>query len=273
MTNLSLESLAKFSQSKSYFNLEKKIVFITGAASGIGLSMANAFALNGANLALLDINGEQLEKSKKALNLVAPESEIMIFQTAVNDEKGVSLAVEQAISNFGKIDILINNAGISMNQPTLELSGESWRRAMDININGVFYCSQAVGKFMVQQGSGIILNISSMYGVVAAPERAAYCTSKAAVAMLTKSLAIEWAPLGLRVNAIAPGYVKTTLVEDLIDKGRMSLEALIKRTPAGRLGNTDEIASITLFLASEHSSFINGHVVVADGGWSSYSYI
>ena len=274
MTNtISIDFLARLSEGKSYLKLENKVVFITGAASGIGLSMAYAFAANGAKLILLDLNAEALKQVKQALADVLPEVEVKTFTAAVNDEEAVNLAVAQSVEHFGTIDVLVNNAGVSMNQPTLELSGESWRRAMDINDNGVFYCAQAVGRQMIAQGFGNILNVSSMYGVVAAPERAAYCTSKAAVAMLTKSLAIEWAPLGLRVNAIAPGYVKTALVEELIAKGRMDLEALIKRTPIGRLGQADEIASITLFLASEHASFINGHIVVADGGWSSYSYI
>lgn len=274
MTNtISIDFLARLSEGKSYLKLENKVVFITGAASGIGLSMAYAFAANGAKLILLDLNAEALDQAKQEISFAIPEVEIKTFKAAVNDENAVNLAVTQAVEHFGRIDVLVNNAGVSMNQPTLELSGESWRRAMDINVNGVFYCAQAVGRQMIAQGSGNILNVSSMYGVVAAPERAAYCTSKAAVAMLTKSLAIEWAPLGLRVNAIAPGYVKTALVEELVAKGRMNLEALIKRTPIGRLGQADEIASITLFLASEHASFINGHIVVADGGWSSYSYI
>jgi NAD(P)-dependent dehydrogenase (short-subunit alcohol dehydrogenase family) len=126
---------------------------------------------------------------------------------------------------------------------------------------------------MLTQGSGVILNTASMYGTVAAPERAAYCASKAAVVMLTKVLAIEWAAKGLRVNALAPGYVRTALVEELVRTGRMDLDALTRRTPARRLGEPHEIATLALFLASEHADFINGQAIVADGGWSAYSYV
>jgi NAD(P)-dependent dehydrogenase (short-subunit alcohol dehydrogenase family) len=181
--------------------------------------------------------------------------------------------VAVAHARFGRIDVLLNNAGISMNRPTIDLSAADWRRAIDINLNGVFYCAQSAARRMLQQGAGVILNTASMYGVVAAPERAAYCASKAAVVMLTKVMAVEWARAGLRVNALAPGYIHTALVDQLTQAGRMDLDALIRRTPAGRLGQPHEIATLALFLASDGASFINGQAIVADGGWSSYSYI
>ncbi len=274
MTNtMSAEVLARLAHGKSFLDLAHKAVFITGAGSGIGRAMALAFAANGARLALLDINPLSLEQARGELLALFPGIAVQTYAAPVNDEQAVQDAVAGAAAAFGGIDILLNNAGISMNQPTLELTGADWRRAMDINVNGVFYCAQAVARHMVGQAHGVILNISSMYGVVAAPERAAYCTSKAAVAMLTKVMAIEWGRLGLRVNAIAPGYVKTDLVDELVKAGRMNVEALARRTPLGRLGEPQEIAALALFLASEHASFINGHVVVADGGWSAYSYI
>ncbi len=274
MTNtMSADVLARLAQGKSFLEFANKVVFITGAGSGIGLAMAQAFAATGARLALLDIDASGLEHSRAALLSAFPGLDVQTYAAAVNDEQAVQVAVATAEAAFGGIDILMNNAGISMNQPTLELSGADWRKAMDINVNGVFYCAQAVARGMVKQGHGVILNTSSMYGVVAAPERAAYCTSKAAVAMLTKVMAIEWAKLGVRVNAIAPGYVKTALVDELVAAGRMDIDALIQRTPMGRLGEAHEIATLAVFLASEHASFISGQVIVADGGWSAYSYI
>lgn len=274
MTNsMSGDVLARLAQGKSFLDLADKVVFITGAGSGIGLAMAQAFATTGARLALLDINAQGLEQSRIALLSSFPGLNVQTYAAPVNDEQAVQEAVAAAQAAFGGIDILLNNAGISMNQPTLELSGADWRKAIDINVNGVFYCAQAVARGMVKQGHGVILNTSSMYGVVAAPERAAYCTSKAAVAMLTKVMAIEWGKQGVRVNAIAPGYVKTALVDDLVAAGRMNLEALARRTPLGRLGEAHEVATLAVFLASEHASFINGQVIVADGGWSAYSYI
>ncbi len=274
MTNpLSVDVLAHMAQGKCFLNLANEVVFITGAGSGIGLAMARAFAANGARLALLDINGPRLELARDELLSLFPQMALEIYIAPVNDERAVQAAVAAAEAAFGRIDILLNNAGISMNQPTLELSGADWRKAIDVNLNGVFYCAQAAARGMVERRRGIILNTSSMYGVVAAPERAAYCTSKAAVAMLTKVMAVEWGKLGIRVNAIAPGYIKTDLVDELVAAGRMDTDALIRRTPVGRLGEPQEIASLALFLASEHASFINGHVIVADGGWSAYSYI
>lgn len=272
-TSMSLDTLARLAQGKTFLDLKDKVVLITGAGSGIGLATALAFAANGAQVALLDINAANLEAARGQILEVAPQAVASTWLAGVNDEAAVQAVIDGIVGRHGRLDVLINNAGISMNMPTLELSGENWRKAMDINVNGVFYCAQAAGRRMLEQGSGTILNLSSMYGVVAAPNRAAYCTSKAAVAMLTKVLAIEWAASGLRVNAIAPGYIKTALVEELCKAGRMDLEALSKRTPMGRIGEPQEIAALALFLASDQSSFINGQVIVADGGWSSYSYI
>lgn len=256
-----------------YPELAGRVVMITGAASGLGLEMAHAFAQNGCRLALLDINEDGLKAAQEDLQRAYSGLETASAVCAVNDEAQVAAAFETIGKRWGRLDILMNNAGISMNCPTLELSGEQWRRAIDINLNGVFYCGQQAARIMVRQGSGVILNISSMYGVVAAPERAAYCATKAAVAMLTKVMAIEFASKGLRVNAIGPGYVRTALVDEVASQGRLDLDALARRTPAGRLGTPREIADLAVFLASDRATFINGHVAVADGGWSAYSYL
>lgn len=260
-------------QYKNFSDLAGKVVFITGAGSGIGRAMADAFAVNGARLALLDINAGLLEKAQAELQAAYPGAEVATCVASITDEVAVENAVADVQALFGRIDVLLNNAGISMNKPTLELAAADWRRAIDINLNGTFYCAQSVARRMVAQGSGVILNTASMYGTVAAPERAAYCASKAAVVMLTKVLAVEWAPSGLRVNALAPGYVQTALTDELVRTGRMDYNALINRTPARRLGKTHEIATLALFLASDGAAYINGQAIVADGGWSAYSYI
>lgn len=276
MTNtVSVDALSQLvqDQGKAFFGVENKVAFITGAGGGIGHAMAQVFAAGGARLALLDIDSAALKRVEKELRASYPGLIVQTYCAAVNDDLAVEDSVAQAEAYFGGIDILLNNAGISMNRPTLDLSAADWRRAIDVNLNGVFYCAQAVGRRMVEKGHGVILNTSSMYGVVAAPERAAYCASKAAVAMLTKVMAIEWGSAGVRVNAIAPGYVRTALVDELVQAGRMDLQALIKRTPIGRLGTPSEIAALALFLCSDHASFVTGQVTVADGGWSAYSYI
>ncbi|WP_083438790.1 SDR family NAD(P)-dependent oxidoreductase [Herbaspirillum autotrophicum] len=266
-------ALHAIAQYKNFSDLAGKVVFITGAGSGIGRAMADAFAVNGAHLALLDINADLLAQVQRELHATFPQIDVMTFVASITDDVAVAQAVDAAQQHFGCIDVLLNNAGISANRPTLELAPADWRRAIDINLNGVFYCAQAAGRHMVQQGSGVILNTASMYGTVAAPERAAYCASKAAVVMLTKVMAVEWAPAGLRVNALAPGYVQTALVDELVRTGRMDLDALVKRTPARRLGQPHEIATLALFLASGSAAYINGQAIVADGGWSAYSYI
>lgn len=266
-------ALHAIAQYKNFSDLAGKVVFITGAGSGIGRAMADAFAVNGAHLALLDINADLLAQAQRELQSAFPQIQTLTFVASITDDVAVAQAVDAAQAHFGRLDVLLNNAGISANRPTLELAPADWRRAIDINLNGVFYCAQAAARHMVAQGSGVILNTASMYGTVAAPERAAYCASKAAVVMLTKVTAIEWAPSGLRVNALAPGYVQTALVDELVRTGRMDLEALVKRTPARRLGQPHEIATLALFLASDSAAYINGQAIVADGGWSSYSYI
>jgi NAD(P)-dependent dehydrogenase (short-subunit alcohol dehydrogenase family) len=270
---LDAHALLDSARQNRFPDLAGKVVFITGGGSGIGLAMADAFAANGARLALLDINPAALAAASAQLLSSHAGLEIATYTASITDDVAVEAAVAQAETRFGRIDVLLNNAGISMNQPTMELSAADWRRAIDINLNGVFYCAQAVGRRMVRQGAGVILNTASMYGVVAAPERAAYCASKAAVVMLTKVMAIEWARAGVRVNALAPGYIQTPLVDQLVRDGRMDVDALKRRTPAARLGQPHEIATLALFLASAGASFINGQAIVADGGWSSYSYI
>lgn len=256
-----------------YADLAGKVVFVTGAASGIGLSMADAFAANGVCLALFDINADALTAAKQTLHEAHADVEIITITGSIADELAVEEAVAQTKKRFGSVDVLLNNAGIAMNKPTLDLSPSDWRRAIDVNLNGVFYCAQAAARRMVGQGSGVILNTASMYGLAAAPERAAYCASKAAVVMLTKVLAVELAKSNVRVNAIAPGYVQTALVDQLVRDGRMDLDALTTRTPSGRLAQPEEIAAIALFLASGTASFINGQAIVADGGWTAYGYI
>lgn len=271
--DIDAHALHAVAQYKNFPDLAGKVVFITGAGSGLGRAMADAFAVNGAQLALLDINAELLSKAQQELQASYPAIQIEACVVSINDDVAVENAVAAAHARFGRIDVLLNNAGISMNKPTLELAAADWRRAIDINLNGAFYCAQSAARRMLAQGSGVILNTASMYGTVAAPERAAYCASKAAVVMLTKVLAVEWAPSGLRVNALAPGYVQTALTDELVRTGRMDFDALIARTPARRLGKPHEIATLALFLASDSSAYINGQAIVADGGWSAYSYI
>lgn len=256
-----------------YPEIKGKVVIVTGGANGIGLAMAKTFARNDAHIMLLDINEDALEKAAVSLTQGGEVPFVDTFQASVDDEEAVERAFSFCLERFGQIDILLNNAGISVNKPSLELSAEEWRRGIAINLNGVFFCAQAAAKRMIQQKGGVIINTASMYGLVSAPERAAYCAAKAGVVSLTKTLAVEWASYGIRVNAIGPGYTLTPLVEELGQKGRLDLESLCRKTPLGRLGTPEEMAKLALFLASDTAGFVTGHTLVADGGWTANGYL
>ncbi len=255
-----------------YPGLQGKVVFNTGAANGIGQAMSQAFARHGARLLLLDLDAQNLERARLELLSVHPDLEVETVLASITDDVAVEAAMQTCIERFGRVDVLLNNAGISMNKPSLEVTGEEWRRAIDIDLSGVFYCSQAAGKRMVQQGGGVILSTASMFGLISAARRAAYCASKAAVVSLCKTLAVEWAPHNIRVNSICPGYIQTALVEDLIARGALDAQVITQRTPLNRLGNPAEIAEMALFLASDAAAYVTGHAMVADGGFTANGF-
>jgi NAD(P)-dependent dehydrogenase (short-subunit alcohol dehydrogenase family) len=252
-------------------DLRGKNVVITGGAKGIGYATAEAFVRQGARVALLDMDPAALDAAVAGLR--AAGGEALAAQASVTDAEAVERAFAQVEQAWGGIDVLVNNAGISANKPSLDVTPEEWRRAVDINLTGVFLCARAAGRRMVPKGEGCIINLASMYGVVAAPDRAAYCATKGAVVLLTETLAVEWGPAGVRVNALAPGYVETDLVRDLAARGRLDPERLKQRTPLRRLAQPAEMADLAVFLASSQAAYITGHTLVADGGWSRYSYL
>lgn len=266
-------AMTTMGQRVTYPSLSGKSVLITGGASGLGLAFAEAFAANGAHLTLLDINSEGLARVSENLKTANPGIGVGTACGSTTDEVAVEAAFAQAVSRFGRIDVLLNNAGIGMVKPTLELSAAEWRNIVDINLTGVFLCAKAAGKYMTRQGCGVILNMASMFGVSAAPQRAGYCSTKAAVVALTKVLAVEWAQFGVRVNALAPGFTGTALVNELARAGKIDLERLKKGTPMGRLGEPGEIAELALFLASDNAAFITGQAFVADGGWTANGFL
>jgi len=257
----------------TYPGIFGKVAVITGGGSGIGLAMAEAFARNGSRVMLIDINEQAMAAARQAIEQATPAAEVVTYCASVTDDTAVEAAFVYCESQFGSVDILLNNAGISINKPSIELTTEEWRRGIDVDLNSVFICAQAAARRMVNNGGGVIINTASMFGVASAPERAAYCAAKAGVVSLTKTLAAEWACHGIRVNAIGPGYVRTALVEGLIKSGRLDVNALNRRTPAGRLAEPEEMAEIVLFLASDNASFITGHTLIADGGWTANGYM
>ncbi len=249
-----------------YPDLAGRCVLITGAAAGIGLAMARAFARQGARLVLLDMNEAVLEVAQALPNAAGVVG-------SVADAGDVTRAFDAADEHFGGVDVAIANAGVSMNVPTLDLSPDAWRRALDVNLTGTFLTAQEAGRRMIPHGRGVILLMASMYGVVAAPERLGYCVSKSGVVMMAKALALEWARHGIRVNGLAPGYVRTALVEDLAARGRLDVARLEARTPIGRLIAPEEVAEAALFLASDTAGAVAGQILGVDGGWAVNGYL
>lgn len=232
-------------------------VLVTGGARGIGRAVADAFAARGARVCILDRDAVP----------DAPDGWLCVAGN-VADAGEVEAAFAAMDAAWGGVDVALANAGFAMNVPTLDLSVEDWRRTVDVNLTGAFLTAQAAGRRMVRDGSGLILFTSSLYGSIGGAERAAYCSTKAAVANLARSLACEWGPRGVRVNALAPGYTETTLVTDLVAQGRLDPLALTARAPLRRLVRPQEVAALACFLASPAASAITGALLPVDAGWN-----
>jgi NAD(P)-dependent dehydrogenase (short-subunit alcohol dehydrogenase family) len=250
--------------------LDKKVAVVTGASKGIGKGIALRYAQEGAKVVVTsrstDLLAAVVEKIK------ASGGEALALPVDVRSAQSVQSVVDETVKTYGRLDIMVNNAGISMVKASEDLSPEDWTRALETDLFGVFYGCQSAGRQMMKQG-GSIINITSAYGIVAAPMRAAYCASKAAANHLTKVLAVEWAGKKIRVNAIAPGYVRTELVQDVMDRGLLPLEGIKKRTPQGRMGEVEDLLGLAVYMASDESSFMTGSVVSIDGGWTAYGYL
>jgi 3-oxoacyl-[acyl-carrier protein] reductase len=252
--------------------LEGKAALVTGASRGIGKAIALSLAKEGADVAI-NCSTSLKEAKEVAREISGLGRRAIVVQADVADKAAVDEMVEKVVADLGRIDILVNNAGMAIVAASAELEEERWRRGIDVMLTGVFLCSQAAGKEMIKQKSGKIVNIASINGIDAFPERACYCSAKAGVMALTKVLGCEWARYDINVNAVAPGYVETDLVSNLAEKGVLDINELADRTPKGKLAAPGDVADTLVFLASEDSKHIVGQTIVVDGGWTAYGYL
>ena len=245
-------------------SLEGKVAVVTGGTSGIGRAIVHGLADAGADVVATSRRPAQVEEA--AADVEARGRRTVRVTSDVTDRASLEAARERVISALGRVDILVNCAGRTKRQPTLEMAEADWQAILDTNLLGTLRACQVFGRPMLEQGSGRIVNIASLSSFVALFEVAAYSASKAAVASLTKSLALEWGPRGVNVNAIAPGVFPTDLNRSLLE-GTGRGKEFIARTPLRRFGRVEELAGAAVFLASDAASFVNGEVLVVDGGF------
>jgi NAD(P)-dependent dehydrogenase (short-subunit alcohol dehydrogenase family) len=248
--------------------LAGKTALVTGATKGIGRGIATALAGEGARVVV---------NARTAADCAAVARDLgggaVGIAADLSRSPEVHRLAREAEAALGEVDILVNNAGQPRVAPSVDLPEADYRYTMDLNLTAYVLLSQAIGRGMLERGRGVVINVSSMNGTVPFPERLAYCVSKAGVNMMTRIMAIEWAAAGVRVNAIAPGYVETEFITYLGQRGIVDRAALARRTPLGRLGTPAEIGAVAVFLASDEASFVTGEILTADGGWSAYGYL
>lgn len=243
-------------------DLKGKIVIVTGGASGIGLATAKAFLDKGSKVVIGDYNKETGEKVVNELK--NQYADVLFIEVNVADEKSVENLVSQTVSHFGQLDIIFNNAGIGIQKPTHELTDEEYKRVIAVNQDGVFYGMKYALREMLKAGGGSIINTSSILGSVGEPTSIPYAASKGAVNLITKSAALEYADRNIRVNAVAPGFIETGLV----NKEALGefYDGLVAKHPIGRLGKPEEIAHAVVFLAE--NDFVTGTTILVDGGYT-----
>ncbi|MBU1913161.1 MAG: 3-oxoacyl-[acyl-carrier-protein] reductase [Candidatus Omnitrophica bacterium] len=241
--------------------LEGKVALITGGARGIGKEIAMLFARNGSNIAICDVNLEEAEKTAQEIRGLGRES--LAFKADVTDSSQVQDMVDKILDKFNKIDILINNAGITKDNLLLRMSEEEWDKVIAVNLKGTFVCTKFVSKVMLKQRFGKMVNLASIIGIIGNAGQANYAASKAGIIGLTKSVAKELASRNICVNAIAPGFIRTDMTSKLPEEVQKKMLSVI---PLARFGEAKDVADLALFLSSESSSYITGQVIQVDGG-------
>ncbi|MBC9732349.1 SDR family NAD(P)-dependent oxidoreductase [Nocardioides marmotae] len=247
-------------------SLEGKTVWVTGAGRGAGRAIADGMAALGANVLLQARTATEIDLAAEKIR--ANGGRALAVAGSVADPRTADRVVNLAVAEFGRLDVLINNAGIS---PALrrseQVTDDEWSAVIDTNLSGPFYTTRAAGRVMLAQGSGSIVNVSSVHGTVGFPRLAAYSASKGGLELLTKTFAVEWAASGVRVNAVAPGYLETQMTEGLRNSDRHH-EMIRSKIPLGRFGRPEEVVAAVAYLASDASSYVTGTIVRVDGGWT-----
>jgi len=251
------------------YNLKGKVAIVTGASQGLGVSFARGLTKAGADVVIMARNLDKLKRVAEELDQYSHQ--IIPIRGDITQLNDVENVIEETMDKFGKIDILVNNAGIAVVKRSEEMSFREWQQVIDTNITGVFLCAQVAGRQMLRQGYGKIINIASQYGFVGASyvPQVSYVTSKSAVLGLTRELAVEWAPLGLNVVALAPGFFRSAQTIWAFEEDKDLGKKLLERIPMGRMGKLEELEATIVYLASAASNYMNGQALILDGGFLS----
>jgi 2-deoxy-D-gluconate 3-dehydrogenase len=251
-------------------NLDGRVALVTGAGSGLGQAATIELARRGAHVVFTELP-DRLDRAAETLDLVeAAGGTGLILALDVLDLVNIREVADATAAVRGRIDMLVNNAGVNIRQDAFEVTEEAWDRVIDTDLKGVFFMAQAVGRIMRDQEpqGGSIVNIASVMGLGGYYQRAAYCSAKAGVVNLTKLLALEWAPVNIRVNAVCPAFVDTPLTRPMFESQPAAYDDILYRTPMGRLGQPEEVAQAIAFLCGPESSYVNGLPMTVDGGWT-----
>lgn len=249
------------------FDLTGKLALVTGASRGIGCTTALCLANAGADVVVTSRNLRDAEPTAQAIQEMGRNS--LALSLDVRDLESIQRAVDQTVEVYGRIDVLVNNAGLNIQQMAVDVTEEAWDTVLDTNLKGLFFCCQAVGRVMIPRRQGKIVSIASTMAIIGMRLRSAYCASKGGVSQITKVLAIEWAPYNVNVNAVGPTFIETPMIRPFLQDESLR-EEVLGRIPMGHIGQPEDVAGAVIFLASPASDFVTGHTLFVDGGWTAW---